>query len=129
MILTDEQVQERIESPSNLLNRLRRTTATLKLQIPSLPAPKAADLVDDLEDKIRHGTIRQKAADIMHDALEELKISVKSVKPEKLAQIVREMNTVVTSRENEDKEKTTQVIVYAPQIRSEQDFDTVVVRE
>ncbi len=107
MILTDEQVQEKIESPLNLLNRLRKTT---EIKIPSLPAPKSSDLIPDLDDKVKHGTIRSKAADIMHAALGELALSVTSVKPEKLAQIIREMNQVVTSRENQDRDVTIKLL-------------------
>lgn len=129
MILTDEEVKERVESPLNLLNRLKRVSGD-KSHSPCLPSPRANDILDNLDDKIKHGSLRQKAADIMTSALEELKIRIPDIqKPEKLAAIARDMNQVLISRQDQEQIKQTQIVVYAPQVISESMFETVVVRE
>lgn len=128
MILTDEQIQERVESPLNLLNRLRTATKTT---LPSLPAPAANDLIDNLEDKIKVGKIKGEAAVIMADALRELKHRLPDCnKPEQLARVAETMNKIVEARQDREREdKAPQVIVYAPQVIQESYFETVHVRE
>lgn len=55
MLLSDDEIRERIESPLNLLNRLKSSLGAsrhhLTTQIPSIP-PKSSDIIDDLEEKI-----------------------------------------------------------------------------
>lgn len=129
MILSDEEVQEKIESPLNLLNRLRSSTRERSI-IPSLPPPRSDEVIDDLEDKIKIGSIRQKAAGIMADALGELKNRMSELKPEKLAQVAAEMNKVLLTRpESDDKDKRAQIVVYAPQVVQENYFETIVASE
>jgi len=127
MILSDKEIQERVESPLNLLNRLRRTS--LQVTSPSLP-PKSEDILKDLDEKIKLGTVRSTAASIMVDALAELKLRIPDVqKPEKLAQIAAEMNKVVQSRDDSDDKKAPQVIVYAPQLVQESYFQEITIKE
>lgn len=124
MLLSDEDVQERLASPLNLLNRLRNTSSPS--QIPCLP-PTSSDLGLDVDAKLAVGKLRETAAGVMATALAELKIQIPNVqKPEKLAQIAREMNNIVQSRENEDKTPP-QIIVYAPQVIQENHFQELTL--
>jgi hypothetical protein len=128
MILEDEEIQERIESPLNLLNRLRSTTK--KAESPSLPSPNSKEIIDDLDEKIKYGAVRGQAAAIMSSALTELQQRIPDVqKPEKLAQIAAEMNKVLISRQDQDKQLPGQLIIYAPRIVDETHFNTIVVRD
>lgn len=127
MLLSDEEIQERITSPNNLLNRLRRATAP----IPTLPGatlpPTTKDLDIDVDSKLAVTRIRDKAASIMASALDELSVRIPNVeKPEKLAAIAAEMNKVLIARQDDDKVKQSQIIVYAPQVIQETHFDTIV---
>lgn len=127
MVLTDEEVKERIESPLNLLNRLKAASAS-PTRSPSLP-PTSEEIIGDLEDKIKVGKIKNEAAVIMADSLRELKANISNCKPEKLAEIAERMNKIVSSASERDKEKTNQIIVYAPQVINESYFESVLVRE
>lgn len=127
MILSDEEVQERVQSPLNLLNRLRSVTS--QANSPCMP-PKASDLIPDLEDKIAIKDVRKQAAAIMSKALTELDSRLPEVhKPEKVAQIAAEMNKILMTRDEKDEKKIAQIIVYAPQIVQESTFETIVVNE
>jgi len=131
MLLTDSEVKERIESPMNLLNRLRSVTNLTSLS-PCLP-PSSKDIIENLEEKIGFGSIKSKATNIMSEAMDELRSRLPEVtKPEKLAQIAAEMSKVVNGVVNnkiEDNRKIAQVIIYAPQILSESAFDVIEVSE
>lgn len=130
MILSDDDVKERMESPLNLMNRLRKVTKTIIPSLPSPVPPKSTDIIDSLDDKLKVGGIRAKAAAIMSDALDELKIRIPSVeKPEKLAAIASEMNKVLISRQEQEKSEAAQIIVYAPQVLNESHFETITVNE
>ena len=127
MLLTDEEIQERISSPMNLLNRLRSAT---KPQIPSLPTPSSQDIIPDLDDKLGMNDARKTAAKILSLSLKELEQRIPDIqKPEKLAQIAVEMNKVITANENKDKAATSQIIVYAPQVVQESHFETISLKE
>ena len=128
MILTDDEIKERVESPLNLLNRLRSTTN--RVTHPSLPAARSTDIIDNLDDKIKIGGVRNKAAVIMAGALAELELRLPDIqKPERLAQIAVEMNKVLQTRQDEQKNPTAQIIVYAPQVREESYYETIEVKE
>lgn len=127
MLLTDEEVQERIESPMNLLNRLKSASQS-RPSSPLLPSSK--DLIENLDEKLQLGTVRSKAAAIMSTALDELKERIPDIeKPEKLAQIAAEMNKVLISRQDERDKPQHQIIVYAPQVIHESNFESIVVNE
>jgi hypothetical protein len=51
MIITEEEVKERLDSPANLLNRLRsETNSRKKVTHPSIP-PSSSEIIEDLEEK------------------------------------------------------------------------------
>lgn len=128
MILSNEEVQERVDSPLNLLNRLK-AIRDRQPDSPCMP-PKSADIIPDLDDKISVGDVRQKAASIMSKALDELKTRIPEVqRPEKLAQIAAEMNKVLITRDEKEERKVAQIVVYAPQVLKESTFETIVVNE
>lgn len=127
MLLTDDEIQERIDSPMNLLNRLKKAT-TAKPEIPSMPSPNTKDLGIDVEGKIDQSKLRDRAARVMSSALKELEIQLPNVqKPEKLAQIATEMNKVLNSTNDKDKNPAAQIIVYAPQMIQENHFKEVIL--
>lgn len=141
MLLNDEEIRERIESPLNLLNRLRTSLGnTVSKSLPhptntpnidSLP-PKSDDLIENLEDKLAGSSAKSKALGIMNAAMDELKIRIPDVqKPEKLAAIAAEMAKVVNQQENKGAGdvRMAQVIVYAPQMRQLDSYDIVELNE
>jgi len=129
MLLSDEEIQARMESPLNLLNRLKGSLSPSRKDspIPSLP-PSSDQIIEDLQEKINYGSIKSKAMGIMTSAMDELKARIPEVhKPEKLAQIAAEMAKVVnnTQIKFEDRSKSAQIIIYAPQIVNEDQFDVI----
>lgn len=130
MLLTDDEIQERLESPINLMNRLRNATRAKQTDIPSLPPPTTKDIGLDVETKIDQTKLRERAARVMSTALKELEIQIPNVqKPEKLAQIATEMNKVLNSTQDKDKNPPAQIIVYAPQVIQENHFQELTLQE
>lgn len=136
MILTDEEITERLESPLNLMNRLRRATESITPSnsnfIPSFP-PTSDQLIQDLQDKINGGTVKTKANGILAKTLDELDRRLPEIqKPEKLAQIASEMSKVVNAQDNKnsgERSDKPQIIIYAPQTINESHYETMVVNE
>ncbi len=134
MILDDTEVQERMSSPLNLLNRLKTLTNSHKSHniIPSLP-PTASDVIADLEEKLKFGSIKSKASNIMIAAMDELKLRLPEVqKPEQLAKIAESMSKVVTAETKDDKGdrlNAPQFILYAPQFHNENHYEVIHARE
>lgn len=129
MILPEEEVIERLESPTNLMNRLRSAfNPHKKSNIPSIPSPTAKDIIPDLDEKISIGTTKFKAMSIMNSAMDELKNRLPEIqKPEKLAAIAYEMGKIVVSQNQQaiNDNRIGQIIVYSPRIVSEENFEVV----
>jgi len=134
MIINETEVTERMNSPLNLLNRLRSVTSSHKGSnlIPSLP-PTSKEIIDNLEDKLAYGSIKSKAAGIMIAAMDELKARLpEAQKPEQLARIAESMSKVVnaeSANNNRDKLNAPQFHLYAPQFHNEEHYETIYARE
>jgi len=134
MILDEREAIARFESPLNLLNRLKSGLSKHKnqTQIVSIP-PTSSEIIEDLEEKLKSGGLKSKAAGIMNDCLEELKNRIGEVdKPTQLAAVAETMNKIISSEDKNRKDKDEnkpQFIVYSPTFISEEHFDTVYVRE
>jgi hypothetical protein len=130
MILTEEEVTARYESPANLLNRLKTATSSRHNNIiPSLP-PTANDVIEDLEDKLKGNSIKQKANTILLATLNELELRIPAIdKPESLSRVAESMNKIV-STENEKNgngkgNRIGQIIIYAPEMMREDQFNVI----
>lgn len=149
MILNDDEIQQRIESPLNLLNRLKNATkrgsgsiphspfnvpvssSDIPVNIPTLP-PKAEDLITSLEDKIVNAAARSKAMNIMVTAMTELQHRLPEVqKPETLAKIAQDMSRVISNHDANKPSTNTlsQIIVYAPQVQKLEDYEVIDINE
>ena len=135
MILNEIEVTERMNSPLNLLNRLRSASSKpnrFSNLIPSIP-PTSADIIEGLEDKLQYGSIKSKAASVMVEALDELKKRLPEInKAESLARVAESMSKVVNAENanpNKDKLDAPQIIYYAPQFNNESHYETIYARE
>src|SRR5215510_8223239 len=137
MLLPEKDVLERLESPSNLLNRLRsslnpRGSAADKIHIPSLP-PTADEVISNLEEKITTGGLKSKAAAIMSSAMDELKVRMPEIhKPERLATIAASMGKVISEIESKQSpvdDNHAKIIIYAPQIVNEETFNVIDISD
>lgn len=134
-LMTDEQIQSRITSPLNLMNRLRILSdrGEAKPQHPAFP-PTIDDVIKDVDDKLANGSIRTKATNILISAMDELEKRMPEIqRPERLASIAADMSKVVDNHNKNtkrgDDDTSPRVIIYAPQIRNENEFVTINVSE
>jgi hypothetical protein len=129
MLLTDEELKERMESPMNLMNRLHRAIHPDTHTLANVLPPSADEIIDNLEDKIKTGSIKSKALGLVSSALDELKNRLPEVqRPEKLAAIAESMAKVVNATEPKKDSAPiaqAQIIIYAPQIMTEENFNMV----
>ncbi len=129
MILNEQEVTERMESPINLINRLRSMGSKDKISIPSIPT--SSDVIKDIDEKIAFGGLKSKASTIMMKALNELDLKVSdTTKVSDLTKIAAEMNRIVTAEnENKTDENKPQIVFYAPQFNQENNYETIYARE
>lgn len=145
MILDKNEVDARLESPDNLLNRLRRLTG--QSQIVSLPSdsevknspassplipPPIDELVDNVKDKLATAECYAGAKEVLKDAINGLKLRVFEVDdPVKLSRIATDMGKIVNGFDENKKEKTGRVvpIIYRPVMLTENNFQSIHVNE
>ena len=135
MILNDIELANRLDSPDNLINRLRALTSSSKREArenrhPSLP-PTADELIDNLEDKLAISSVRSKANSVLAKALTELDNRITEAdKPEKLARIAESMTKVVesTTPKHDKSVQIGQIVIYSPQARMEDDYDVIDIQ-
>jgi hypothetical protein len=133
MILEEKDAIARFESPLNLLNRLKSSLSRphSKPTIASIP-PSSSEIIEDLDEKLKSGGLKSKAAGIMNDCLNELKSRIPEVdRPSQLSQIAETMNKIISSEDKNknDNQNQPQFIIYSPTFISEDHFDTVYVKE
>ena len=141
MLLKDNEVITRLESPLNLINRLNSLTPKrngMEIFVPSssekTDESSAANSTDesdpDEERKIKMGLIKAKALDILGSSLEHLKLNLHQVsKIEKLATVAKEMKNIITDDNSHKNIVGQQVIIYKPIINDISKYETLVVRE
>lgn len=133
MVLDDIDINSRLESPDNLINRLRSLTRLDKsnrVQTPCLP-PSADDVIADLDEKLKSTSIRTKATKILSEAMNQIQSRIEEIdKPEKLARIAESMNKIIESHtpKKETGPQIGQVIIYTPSLREEKEYPTIDIR-
>ena len=131
--MNDDDITKRLESPINLMNRLRALSSN-PVRHPSLP-PSIDDLVKDVDKKLedQSDNLKSQAQKVLAASLRELEARMPDVqKPEKLASIARDMSAVIDNQNKKsasEGKETTQVIIYAPQIRDERTYATINSKE
>jgi hypothetical protein len=121
LLLEETDIQERIESPLNLLNRLNRATRHTSV----IGMPTASDVIEDLDKKLDFISAKSKALGIMNKSMELLESRLEEVnKPRELAAIAAEMGKVLANTEikKDDSVKGAHVIIYAPSVVNENIF-------
>lgn len=145
MIMNTEDVDARLGSPDNLINRLRGSVSGSR-SVVSLPAesiagstsvtslpPPVDDLIDDIEDKFNNSRALSGAAKVMAESISLLRDRLPDVdRPEKLARIASDMSKIINNENDKNASQKTfnQVIVYKPILVSESSFgDAIIANE
>ena len=154
MLLTDEQVNIRLESPLNLVNRLnqltKRHSTSMDIFIPGpsdrldhpnnnplndeYPAANSDDEIDNIVpdnvQKIKLGIVKVKALDVLHDSLDQLHSRLPEIDRVKdYSAIARDMNDILTAEDSKRSNINQQVIVYRPIINELSKYETVIANE
>ena len=140
MILTDDEITERLESPLNLLNRLKKITRSADKgssivsinKIDRQSPPTSAELIENIDDKIAEAAARQRAMNIMNKAMAHLEERIPDIqKPKELSSIATDMSKIIAnqSQNQANKGHSSQIIVYAPQVQRLESFDIIDVKE
>lgn len=154
MLMTDLEINERLISPDNLLNRLHKSTNrsvsnlpiidTVKVSIPALPArddsnsktvrsenrePTIDELIESVDTKVSIGKAHTSAIDVLNSALHELKYRVSEIEsPEKLSRIASDMSKIIsnsTPSKKEDDAYKSQVIIWKPMMIAIDDMNVI----
>ena len=154
MILDKEEIDSRLSSPLNLLNRLKRITSVenrvisipksvedreteisssrfQQSDIPELP-PSVDELVDNLSDKLATAKCHNGAKEVLASAIEGLKLRVFEVDdPVKLSRIATDMGKIVNGFDESKRSapSTTIPIIYRPIMLNESSFQIIQVNE
>lgn len=148
MILDKNEIDERLASPNNLLNRLRMLTGGNKKDIVSIPRavfndsksaethpslpPDIDKLVEDVEDKVNTAKCYSSAKSVLAISLESLKSRIIEVdSPAQLSKIALDMGRIVSdfdANKNASTDRTIPII-YRPVIMTENNFQTIMVNE
>lgn len=139
MLLNEDEVIARLNSPDNLVNRLKamsvfRIPDNKPSGVVNVPPP-IENLIEDLDRRVKTASIHEKALDLLSDSISELKNRLPEVDSVKsLASVARDMGVIVKNIETIENERRTnksdgpkvQFVYYAPTILTESDFGPVV---
>lgn len=141
MILEADEIEARVSSPLNLLNRLRAEVkrASDIVSIPSEVQPSSSissvptvdNLVENLEDKLNKGKAVSGAKALMAESIDRLRTRLIEVdKPTDLAKIAVEMNKIVNGSEFSNKNQAnTPIVIWKPEVHNEAHYETIVVSD
>lgn len=147
MILDKNEIDARLDSPLNLLNRLRKLTSVenkivtipdgvgradsndSRNQHPSLP-PDIDELVDNVQDKLATAKCYSGAKEVLAKSINRLNERLEEVdSPVQLSRIATDMGKIVNGFDENKKEKVSNIIpiIYRPVMLTEQSFQVINV--
>lgn len=153
MLMDLIEIEQRLNSPNNLMNVLAAKTVMSTSVIPANTAeetispealreidailgndgsPSVDDLVPDALDKIQVNLAQSKALSVLNDSLDQLKLRLVEVeKPKELSRIASDMGKIINSftDKNEDKKRGGNVIIYKPAVAELSNYSVVRVNE
>ena len=151
MLMTNEQVESRLNSPDNLTNRLAALRNPAKradltdLGIPSVSRssetnilpfmpPSVDTLVEKIDEKINLRLAEEGATGVLLDSITQLRQRLNEVEsPAQLSKIASDMGKIVIGiNRNETDKKTAsfnQVIVFKPMMMTENHYESVRANE
>lgn len=146
MLLSEEDVELRLASPLNLINRMKQSAGmdvfvgmhhrkendSNPAVVTALP-PSIDDLVENVTSKVKLNAVQEQALDLMHDSMGRLKLRMDEIdKPEKFAAVAHQMNNILNSIDEAKHERGSakqQVIIYKPVINNENHYETLSLND
>lgn len=140
MIMTNDEISARLDSPLNLINRLKELEVKVP-EIVSLPVakqqskvavvglPSIEDLIDNPEDRIKLAGIKTRATDALSSTVELIAARVADTeKPEKLSKIATDMMKVIDTINGDRRESHANrpIVVFTPMLVSEMSFGPII---
>ena len=143
MIMNNEEVQARLESPLNLINRLRELGRNDKIAampvidvssskhsavVPELP-PSIDELMDNFQDKVKLAGIKTAATDTLKTAIDVLGSRLSEARePERLSKIAGDMMKVIDTINGDRREARNErpVIIFKPMLVNELSFGPII---
>ena len=158
MIMNTNEVNDRLSSPDNLINRLGLLTGRIQpgkadistftgeshrenVKVPeimSMPTPEGVpsidDLMDNVENKLNQNLAKKGALGVLVNSITELNSRLSEVdKPESLSKIAKEMSSVVNSLNEAEAEKSVrtqaQIIIWKPMVIEQTNYEVIVANE
>lgn len=136
MLLTEDEVNTRLESPLNLVNQIvRHQSDKAELMDNIVPrTPSIEELVDNVEDKIRLVSAHGKAIKALDQSVTAINERIHEVEKAKdLSRIARDMSGIVSSidemRNNRSSRNGNNLIIFQPIIMKEDHYETIHVHE
>lgn len=148
MLINSEEAERRLNSSSNLLNRLRRNPSAGNsamsvfrpsadsTQIEPIPEsdPAVIAVLDDIDSKVKEETIKNAALSVLGASVAQLAAVVPSIqRPKELADVASKMSKVINDMNkdgagrNKDGNKTVHLHFYTPERKKLTDFEVIDV--
>lgn len=137
MLLNTEQLNNRLDSPNNLINRLRHNksngielfgavskSSRAELIIPVLPSSE----LDEVEREIKNGLVKSKAREILGDSLNYLHRELPNVDSSReLSNIAQSMSKIIESFEpKKDSHTPGNLVIWKPVMVNENHYESVI---
>lgn len=140
MILNEAEMNARLDSEDNIVNRFRKLTDAAVVSIPSYEqvserynetVPSINDLVTDVDDKINQSKGISNAKTLLAMSTQKLISRLDEVdKPTDLARIASDMNKIVNGSESsKDKRTQNNIVIYRPVQNDINHYETVIAVE
>ena len=129
MILDTNDVNERLQSPRNLINQLAvRQPQSRGLDL--FTGPRSDELIPDVVDRIKESAVKTAALDVLHDSLINLKMRVSEIDRAKdLSVVALNMKRILTDDDSKSKSGPQQIIVYKPIMNEITHYETITVSD
>lgn len=138
MILNEAEMNARLDSEDNIVNRFRKLTDAAVVSIPEYVEtnndkliPSINDLVTDVDDKINQSKGLSNAKALLAMSTQKLISRLDEVdKPTDLARIASDMNKIVNGLEgSKDKRTQNNIVIYRPVQNDINHYETVIAVE
>lgn len=141
MILSSEEVNSRLNSEDNLVNRFRKLTSASVVSLPDVNtsrtvfesvnsdenAPSIDSLVENVDDKVNSQKGISNAKAVLALVTDRLKARLTEVdKPVDLARIAAEMNKIVNGEGDKGNKTQNNIVIYRPALNDVNVYPTVI---